>query len=234
MTFGSLAGWLAAAAHWLERLGSLLPVLDLAAAVVFAVTGALVASRKQMDILGFMWLGVVTGVGGGTVRDLLLSKPVFWVANPSPVIACLAASVAVYFTAHFLPSRYRLLVWLDAMGLALVTIAGTTKGLDAGAGALVAVVMGVVTAVVGGIIRDILGQEPSIVLRREIYVTAAALGATAHVMLIGLGVMPAHSALAGGGLVFAVRALAIAFNLSLPTYRARAGRDPGEIGRNWT
>lgn len=198
--------------------------VDLMAAAVFAVTGALVASRKQLDIVGFLWLGVVTGVGGGTVRDVLIGAPVFWVRDPSPVIACIVASLGVYFTAHHIDYRYRAILWLDALGLALVTIAGTAKALDAGTGALVAVVMGVITAAVGGIIRDVLGQEPSILLRREIYVTASLLGAIAFAVLVALGMDRFPAGAIGGSIVFLVRGLAIYFGWSLPTYRARPGR----------
>lgn len=198
--------------------------VDLMAAAVFAVTGALVASRKQMDLVGFLWLGVVTGVGGGTVRDLLIEAPVFWVRDPAPVIACLVAALTVYFTAHHLSSRYRAILWLDALGLALVTIAGAAKSLDAGTGALVAVVMGVITAAVGGIIRDVLGQEPSIILRREIYVTASLAGAIVFVTLASLGLDRISTGLAGGATVFMVRGLALTMGWSLPTYRARPGR----------
>ncbi len=202
---------------------SVQPALDLMAAAVFAVTGALVASRKQMDIVGFLWLGVVTGVGGGTVRDWLIGAPVFWVSHPAPVIACLAASLTVYFTAHHLSSRYRTILWLDAVGLALVTIAGTSKALDAGTGALVAVVMGVVTGSVGGIIRDVLGHEPSIILRREIYVTASLVGAAAFIALAAAGLDRVIAGTAGGLLVFAIRGLAISFGWSLPTHRTTPG-----------
>lgn len=212
-----------ARAPLIAALTSLLPAIDLAAACVFALTGALVASRKQMDIVGFMWLGVVTGVGGGTVRDLLLGVPVFWVRDATPLVVCLAASTTAYFIAHRVHSRYRLLLWLDALGLALVTIAGTAKGLGSGAGPVVAVVMGVITASVGGIIRDILGHEPSIILRREIYVSASLAGAVAFVILAGIGVSTPTAALAGGSLTFIVRGLAIVFGWSLPTYKARAG-----------
>jgi uncharacterized membrane protein YeiH len=222
--------WMAAA-PFVGSLLKFLPVLDLVAAVVFALTGALVASRKQMDIVGFMWLGVVTGVGGGTVRDLLLGVPVFWVRDVTPVIACLAAAVVTYFTAHHVNSRYRLILWLDAVGLALVTMAGTAKGLDAGTGPVVAVVMGVVTAAVGGIIRDILGQEPSIILRREIYVTASLAGACIYVALVGVGAGGVIAAVAGGAMTFTVRGLALAYGWAMPTYRARAGRPGGEIER---
>ena len=215
--------------HLWPSLTSLLPALDLASAAVFAVTGALVASRKQLDIVGFLWLGTVTGVGGGTVRDLLLGLPVFWVRDATPIIACLLASALIFFTAHLVHSRYRLLVWLDAIGMALVTIAGTAKGLDAGAGAIVAVVMGVITAAVGGIIRDILGQEPSIILRREIYVTASLAGAVAYVVSARAGMSQTAAALAGGMIVFVIRGLAIALDVSLPTYKARAGRTMQQI-----
>ena len=210
-----------------ERLTTLMTAVDLAAAVVFAITGALVASRKQMDIVGFMWLGVVTGVGGGTVRDLLLGVPVFWVRDASPVIACLTASVVVHFTAHLVEYRYRLILWLDALGLALVTVAGTAKGLEAGAGPMVAVVMGVITGSVGGIIRDILGHEPSIILRREIYVTASVAGAVVYVAAGSLGVERTLATAVGLLTVLAVRGCAIGFGWSMPVYRPRAGRDVG-------
>lgn len=207
-----------------EALTTLLPALDLVAAAVFALTGALVASRKQLDIVGFMWLGVVTGVGGGTVRDLLLGVPVFWVRNPTPIVGCLVASIIAFFTAHLVQSRYRLLLWLDALGMALVTVAGTAKGLDSGAGPVVSVVMGVITAAVGGIIRDILGHEPSIILHREIYVTASLAGAVTYVVLAGLQAGSLWAALTGGAIAFLFRGLAIARGWSLPVYKPRAGR----------
>ena len=149
---------------------------DILAAVVFAVSGALVASRKGMDVMGFMWLAVITGVGGGTVRDLILDVPVFWVQNPAHVSACLVTAVLMHFVAPLVESRYRTLLWFDAFGLALVTVAGTVKALDVGVPALVAIAMGAVTGSVGGIIRDTLGHVPSVLLRHEIYVTASVLG----------------------------------------------------------
>ena len=105
---------------------------DVLAAIVFAVSGALVASRKGMDVMGFIWLAVVTGVGGGTVRDLILGVPVFWVQNPVHVSACLVTAVVMHFIAPLVESRYTMLLWFDAFGLALVTIAGTVKALDVG------------------------------------------------------------------------------------------------------
>lgn len=210
--------------------GPILMLLDLGAAVVFATTGALVASRKEMDILGFMWLGVITGIGGGTLRDLLLGVPVFWVVDPTPVALCLIVAGLAHFTAHRVSSRYRLILYLDAFGMALVTIAGAAKGLDAGAGPLVALVMGVITASFGGILRDILGQEPSIVMRKDIYVSASAAGAVAFLAADGAG-LPREAAMAAGLLVAAsIRCLAIWFNWSLPVYRPRPGRKPDDKG----
>ena len=149
---------------------------DVLAAVVFAVSGALVASRRGMDVMGFIWLAVITGVGGGTVRDLILDVPVFWVQSPVYVSACLVTAVVMHFVAPLVESRYKTLRWFDAFGLALVTVAGTVKSLDVGAPALVAIAMGVVTGSLGGIIRDTLGHVPSVILSHEIYVTASILG----------------------------------------------------------
>lgn len=197
----------------------LMAAIDVLAVVVFAASGGLVASRKGLDVLGFMWLGTLTGVGGGTVRDLILDVPVFWLDNPIYIAACLTTAVITHFAAPLIESRRRLLLWLDALGLALFTMAGTVKGLDHGTGALVAIVMGVITGSVGGIVRDVVGGEPSIILRREIYVTASALGAASYVLLVACSVPSIFAAMAGFLVTFAVRGLAIALNLSLPVWR---------------
>lgn len=206
---------------------TLLTGLDLVASAVFAVTGALVASRKQMDIIGFLWLGVVTGVGGGTLRDLLLGVPVFWVTNATPVVVCICASVVVFFAAQFAQNRYRLILWLDAIGLALFTIAGANKALEAGVSPVVAVTMGMISATVGGVVRDILGQEPSIILRREIYVTASAIGATVFVALQATRLELWVTMLIAFWVTFVVRGAALVFGLSLPGYKSRPGRSIG-------
>ena len=198
---------------------------DVLAAVVFAVSGALVASRKGMDVVGFMWFAVTTGVGGGTVRDLILNVPVFWVQNPIYVSACLLTAVVMHFVAPLVESRYKTLLWFDAFGLALVTVAGTVKALDVGASALVAIVMGVVTGSFGGIIRDTLGHVPSVILRHEIYVTASVLGACAYVALTAFGPGRLVAMTAGFLVTFAVRGLAIRYGWSLPGFRVSATRD---------
>ena len=202
-----------------EHLFRLLHFFDVVAAVVFAVSGALVASRKRLDVMGFMWLAVITGVGGGTVRDLILDMPVFWVQNPVYVSACLGTAVVMHFVAPLVESRYRTLLWFDAFGLALVTVAGTAKALDAGAPSLVAIAMGAVTGTVGGIIRDTLGHVPSVLLRHEIYITASVLGGGAYVSLSGLGAGRVTAMLTGFLVTLVVRSLAIKFGWSIPVFR---------------
>ena len=203
----------------------LVQFFDVLAAVVFAVTGALVASRKGLDLMAFMWFAVITGVGGGTVRDLILNVPVFWVQNPVYVSACLGTAVVMHFVAPLVESRYRTVLWFDAFGLALVTVAGTVRASDVGAPALVAIAMGAVTGIVGGILRDTLGHVPSVLLGREIYVTASVLGACTYVALNGLGTGRVTAMLAGFLVTFTVRGLAIRFGWSLPVFRATTKRE---------
>src|SRR5688500_14232120 len=198
---------------------------DILAAVVFAGSGALVGSRTGLDVMWFMWLAVITGVGGGTVRDLILDVPVFWVQSPAHVSACLVTAVVMHFVAPLVESRYRTLLWFDAFGLALVTVAGTVKALDVGAPALVAIAMGAVTASVGGIIRDTLGHVPSVLLRHEIYITASVFGACAYVGLNDLGVGRLVSMIAAFLMTFTVRGLAIKFGWSLPVFRESRTRE---------
>lgn len=208
-----------------NNLFRLVHFFDILAAVVFAVSGALVASRKRLDLMGFMWPAVITGVGGGTVRDLILNVPVFWVQNPVYLSACLMTAVAMHFVAPLVESRYKTLLWFDAFGLALVSVAGTVKPSDVGATALVAVAMGAVTGTVGGMIRDTLGHVPSVLLSHEIYVTASALGACTYVGLNGLGIGRLVAMLAGFGVTFTVRGLAIRFGWSLPVFRESTKRE---------
>lgn len=205
-------------------------ILDWLGVVVFAISGALVASRKRMDIVGFALLGTVTGIGGGTLRDVLLGQlPVTFVREPMYLVACVLVSGVVFVTAHIPQSRYRLLLWFDALGLALFAVTGAERALIAGAGPLVAVTMGVITATFGGILRDVLGAESPVVLSREIYVTAALLGAAAFVAATGLGA-PREAAVAAGVVAgFALRGAALHRGWSLPRYRERAGRSPEEV-----
>lgn len=198
---------------------------DVLAAIVFAVSGSLVASRKGLDVMGFMWFAVITGVGGGTVRDVILNVPVFWVQDPAYVSACLLTAVVMHFVAPSVESRYETLLWFDAFGLALVTVAGTVKASDVGAPPLVAIAMGAVTGVVGGIVRDTLGHVPSVLLRHEIYVTASVLGGGTYVALNGVGVGRLPGMIAAFLMTFIVRSLAIRFGWSLPAFQRSTKRE---------
>lgn len=203
--------------------------LDWFGVVVFAITGALVASRNQMDLIGFALLGVVTGIGGGTLRDVLLGiKPIFWVERPAYLIVCLCVAVVVFFTAHLIQSRYRLLLWLDGVGLALFATAGAERAINAGAGMSVAVLMGVITGTFGGIVRDMLSQERSIIFSREIYVTAAVSAALVYVLLLEIGMVREVALGTGIACGFCLRAGALSFGWVLPRYRPRPGRSPDE------
>lgn len=204
-------------------------LLDYAGVAVFAATGALSASRKELDVIGFLFLAGVTGIGGGTLRDLILDVPVFWVANPSYIVVCAAIAVLVYFTAHLLESRYKLLLWLDAIGLAAYGVFGAYKGLAVTGSPTVAVVMGMLTATFGGILRDLLAGEPSVLLRPEIYVTAALAGAATYTAASLAGLPLVLAALAAFVAAFIVRGGALRFGWSFPRYRSRPGRNPEDI-----
>ncbi len=199
--------------------------LDWFGVAVFATTGALVASRKQMDLIGFILLGTVTGIGGGTIRDTLLGNlPVFWITDPRYLITCVAVSSAAFFLAHIPQSRYALVLRFDAVGLAIFAVTGAEAALDANTDAAVAVAMGVITATFGGIVRDILGGESPAILRQEIYVTAALVGATLFVALAEAGVERSGSLIAGFAIALIIRLGALRWHWSLPRYRPRPGQ----------
>lgn len=199
-------------------IGIVLEALSLVGTFVFAASGALAAARLRLTMITFAFFALVTGVGGGTVRDLLIGAPVFWVVDPVPAMVCMIAALLVWIT----PQKWwsaRALDWLDAIGLAAFAVFGAAKAQSFDIHPFVAAMMGVVTGCVGGIIRDLLAGEPSILLRPELYVTAAAVAAGLFVGLrmIGLDVPVAGviAALTGFGL----RALAIWRGLGLPVYR---------------
>ena len=200
-------------------------VLDWVGIVVFATTGALVASRKQMDIVGFVLLGCVTGIGGGTIRDTLLGTlPVFWVAQPAYLVTCVVVSTATFFLHPIPQSRYTVLLWFDAVGMALFAVTGAEKALLAGTAPVIAVALGVITATFGGILRDILGGESPVILRREIYVSAALAGAALFVALSQWGLSRDIGLAAGLVTGAVIRFAALRWNWSLPRYRPRPGR----------
>jgi uncharacterized membrane protein YeiH len=207
---------------------SLLMILDYAGVAVFAATGALAASRKELDLIGFLFFAAVTGMGGGTVRDIILGRPVFWVMDPGYILICVITGAFVYFTAHRVEWRYRLLIWLDAIGLAAYCVLGAAKGLAATGSPTIAIVTGIMTASLGGILRDILANEPSVLLRPEIYISAALAGAGAFTAVHAMGQPLIVSAGVGVTIAFALRGGAIHYGWTLPRYRPRPGRPPEE------
>ncbi|MCY0149542.1 trimeric intracellular cation channel family protein [Hoeflea sp. G2-23] len=204
--------------------------LDYAGVAVFAATGALAASRKQLDMIGFGFLAAVTGIGGGTFRDLILGEtPVFWVQKPAYLVVCVAMAALVYFTAHLVESRYRLLLWLDAIGLAAFAVMGAAKGLALTGSPITAIVTGMMTATFGGILRDLLAGEPSVLMRPEIYVSAALTGAGVFVAASLFGAPLVVASAIGVVSAFAVRGGAIRFGWAFSPYRPRPGRPPEDV-----
>lgn len=194
-------------------------LLDYFGIVVFAVSGALAAARARMDVVGFALLGVVTGIGGGSLRDLLLGRlPVFWIEQPQYIVLCVVASLLTFVSVPIIASRLRLLLWADAVGLALFAVLGAQTALAADAPLIIAALLGVVSATFGGLIRDIICRETPLILLKEIYATAALVGALLYVCLIELGVGEIIAMLAGCGATFAVRGLALIYSLSLPAF----------------
>jgi uncharacterized membrane protein YeiH len=195
-----------------------LVLLDFFGIAVFAISGALLAAEKRLDFVTFVFFAVITGVGGGTVRDLLIGAPVFWIRTNATLLICIAAALLVWFGSHH---RFagKALLWFDAAGVAAYSTYGAAKALGYGVAPVPAFAMGVLTACVGGIVRDVLAGEPSVLLQRQLYVTPAALSAGAFVALslAGLSVWPAAAVAIAAG--FVLRGGAIAWRWSLPAYR---------------
>ena len=194
--------------------------LEMLGTAAFAVSGALAASRKGMDIFGFCVLALMPAVGGGTIRDIIIDRvPVFWVSDNRYVAVAIIAALVIFFAPHNKPGgRRKLLVWADALGLALFAALGTEVCLQHDTGPLVAVMLGVTTAVTGGMIRDVICNEIPLILSREIYATAAFAASLAYVLAdrlaLGDGVALGIGVVTG----LAVRGLAIVFNWSLPSF----------------
>ena len=193
-----------------------LVLLDYFGIAVFAISGALVAAERKFDFVTFVFFAVATGVGGGTLRDLLIGAPVFWVNVNATLLICIGAALLTWMV----PSRLvtgRALLWFDAAGMTAYAVYGASKALTYGVAPVPAFVMGVLTACAGGIIPHLIAHEPSILLRRELYITPAALAAGLFVGLhqAGLpGIATGTAAIAG----FTLRGLAIVRGWSLPGY----------------
>jgi uncharacterized membrane protein YeiH len=197
---------------------ALLYWVGLVAVAVNALTGVLDSGRKQMDLIGALLVGVATALGGGTIRDLLLDRNVFWVVDQTYLIVALGAGLLTFFAVRNRPLPPRLFLIPDAIGLALFTIVGTQIALQWHAPWLVASLMGVITGVVGGVLRDILCNDvPLVFLKGELYATAAWLGALSLIVLQEIGLSAVTSAWVGMTIVLLLRLLAMRYHLTLPT-----------------
>ncbi len=204
---------------------ALLEILDYAAVAVFAVTGALVASRSQLDIVGFIFIAFLAATGGGTTRDVILDRTVFWVADPVVLAVVSTAAILVFLAAHLLESRYRALLWIDAFALAIAVPAGVAAATEMGQAWPIVLIMGMITGCLGGLLRDVVCNEVPLVLKQgELYVTCAFAGALAAVLApyMGLEGLPALALCAAVTLI--LRAGSLAFGWRLPVYRARPPR----------
>jgi uncharacterized membrane protein YeiH len=207
----------------LARPETVLPLLDFAGVAVFAATGALAAAREKHDVVTFAFFAAVTGMGGGTLRDLLIGAPVFWVQDWVYVAVCMVVAVGFWMMGAR-SWRFRALLWLDAVGLAAYGVMGAAKAATYGAAPLICIVMGVLTACFGGVVRDVLAGQPSILLRRELNITAALLSGGLFVVLKALTAptWPAVGVAVAAG--FALRAGALLWGWSLPAFPGAPAR----------
>jgi uncharacterized membrane protein YeiH len=230
-TFGR--GWATIAAAVVPRLGAaakgasvdsqLVHGLDIFAVAMLAVSGGLTAARHRLDIFGFAIIAADSGIGGGTWRDLLLGiHPVLWIEQPVYVGVCICMGAAMFFVAPQVARGERILLWADALGLAMFSVLGAQRALEHGASALIAVVMGVVTATFGGMARDVLCAQVPLIMRKEIYATAAVIGAIIFVGARHLGWSQDVAAGLGFAVALFVRGAAITFGWSLPSHRGIA------------
>lgn len=199
---------------------TMLTWLNVAGLSVFAASGALMAARKRLDFVGACFFALITATGGGTLRDVLIGAPIFWMHDPAPVIVCVVAATAAWA----IPLRWwpeRALDWFDAAGLAAYAVYGAGKALQYGISPIPAIAAGVITACVGGVVRDITAGVPSILMRHELYVTAALFAATLFIALTIFGLAAPWPALIGFGLGFLLRAAAIQWGLGLPPHRGK-------------
>jgi len=200
---------------------ALLYWVGMSAVAVNALTGVLDASRKHMDLIGALLVAVATALGGGTVRDLLLDRNVFWVADQTYLMAAMATGLIAFFIVRRFNLPPRLFLIPDAIGLALFTIIGTQIALQWHVPWLAASLMGVITGVVGGVLRDILCNDvPSIFLKGELYATAAWVGALSLIIMQEIGLPAVNAAWAAMGIVLLLRMLSLRFGLTLPALGA--------------
>ena len=197
--------------------------LDYAGIGFFAYSGGMLAARKALDPFGAAIIGAVTGMGGGTLRDILLGElPVYWVAEPRYLFVAVAGALAGYFTspgAQAIASRRAALVWADAIGLSVFSVLGAQAGLAAGAHWTIALLTGTMSAAFGGLLRDVIVNDVPLVLRVDIYALAALAGAAGYVSGTALGFNTSLVTLVSAVLAFSLRGCAIRYKWSLPAIK---------------
>ncbi len=197
--------------------------LDLLGTVVFAVTGLLAARRKELDLFGAVVIAMVTAIGGGTLRDLIIDVPVFWTQQDIYIYVVVITALTLFFLARFKRLPVKLLLFLDALGLAVFTVVGTQKAMALGFSDPIAIMTGIMTGVVGGVIRDVLVGEVPLVFRKEIYATASFIGASIFLSLEHLGFSIEFSALLSIVITLSIRVWAILLNIELPVFISYKG-----------
>ncbi|HLZ64525.1 MAG TPA: trimeric intracellular cation channel family protein [Ktedonosporobacter sp.] len=197
----------------------LLYILDLCGVAVFAISGVLAAGRRKMDILGVFVIALVTAIGGGTLRDVLIGRhPIFWFRDTTYLLVIVVAAIVTMLYTRFFHPPHKLLLVADALGLALFTMSGARIAQEAGLPGIIVILMATSTAVAGGIVRDILCAQIPLVLQKDIYMTAVLVGASAYVVLPALGLDSTLASLIAMALVIALRLAAIYWHLDLPRY----------------
>lgn len=197
----------------------MITIIDLFGVAVFAISGALVAGRKQMDLFGVIVLAIVTGIGGGTLRDLVLgTTPVFWVNQPIYILVAAGAALGTVGTRRVIPLHSNVLLVADAIGLSFFCVLGAAKAVQAGAGPTIPMLMGVMTGVVGGVIRDLLAGEVPLILRHDLYATVAVVGAGLFELLIALGAPMPVAVWVGMLVALGLRLGAIKWHWGLPVF----------------
>jgi len=192
-----------------------LEIADAVGVFVFALSGGLLASRRGMDLFGILVISLLPAIGGGTLRDLLLDRPVFWLEQSHTILIALAGGLATAILGERI-ARFKTLIWFDAMGLALFCVIGAQAAHSLGYGPIVVVMMGTITASFGGLLRDVVCNEVPLILREDIYATAALIGALTYWGAVTFGLSDTYAMIIGGGTAFAIRAIAITLKTIQP------------------
>lgn len=193
-----------------------LDLFDWVGVFVFAVSGGLIAVRQRMDIFGVVVIALLPAIGGGTLRDVLLGQPVFWLDDPVSLLIATSAGVAAFLAPRFW-TKFKSLRWLDSAGLALFAVVGASKAYSLDYGIIICTIMGTITATAGGLLRDVVCNETPMLLKADIYAMAAFAGSAVYFLSRENGQSELIALSAGAALIFTLRAVTIIYKLNLPT-----------------